>query len=130
MMMFKAGRFVSRVFYAELDALGPDTGNLLAFVYRDPGEDVWRLDIRFRYYVDRDLTSKSKDRKSRYEGSSPPGATLAQFMPTLKLIFEMAGAGSFEEVIIESDDPAVVIARLKEQEWAHVQEHTRKPGDS
>jgi hypothetical protein len=115
------GRFISRLFWAELHALGgPDVGNLLGWIYRDKGEETWRFEYRFRYYVDGDLTHKSKDRKSGYSGSTKPGQSLAQVLALFRVIFEASGAGQYEEIMIESDDPAVVIGRMKEQPWAHV----------
>lgn len=123
-----AGRFVSRVFWAELHVLGgADVGNVLGFIYRDKGEDHWQAEYRFRYYVDDDLTQKSKDRKSGYTITARKDATLADMIGAFKVIFNAAGLGKYEEIFVESDDPAVVLARMTEQEWAHVSMQKAKP---
>jgi len=122
------GRFISRVFWAELHILGgPDVGNMLGWIYRDQGEETWRFEYRFRYYHDDDLTDKSKDRKSFYSGSTKPGQPIADVLTLFRVIFEAGGSGAYDEVMIDSDDPAVVLARVREQPWAHVTERESKP---
>jgi len=115
------GRFISRLFYTELmPMLGP--GNMLGWVYRDKGDEGWHIEYRFRYYEDDDLTHKSKDRKSGYGGKAKPDQPLDEVLAAVRFIVEMSGGGKYEEVVIESDDPDVVIGRMKEQPWAHVSE--------
>ena len=123
MMLNKEGRFISRIFFAPLRVLGDaDIGNIMAFVYRDQGEDFWRLYLRFRYYEDDLLGPESKDRRSIYEAACRPGEAIGEILPVMKAIFDAAGAGSFEEVIVESADQKVQYDRLREQPWIHLSE--------
>lgn len=118
-MELRPGRFVSRMFYTELSAKGPGPGNIAAYLFRDNGEDFWRIHLRFRFYVDDDRTAKSNDRKVTQEFRAPPEHSLAQIVSTIKIMFDVAGGGAFEEIIIDSDDPVVVMNRVKEQPWAN-----------
>jgi hypothetical protein len=118
------GRFIARMFYTELDPpMGP--GNLLGWVYRDKGQEAWAIEYRFRYYEDDDLTRKSKDRKSGYEGRA--FSSLPEVLNAFRRVFEVSGSGKYEEIIIDSDDPEVIIKRVREQPWAHVSEEKERP---
>lgn len=128
------GRYVSRIFYTELNVGGPGMarmitreGNLLGYTYRDPGEPVvWNHEYRFRYYVDDILDDHSKDESNWYHVRSQPGDPLEKLMPTIRNIFSVAGGGKFEEVVVESANFEVFFQRLTEQPWAHTKIVTKK----
>lgn len=114
------GRYVSRIFYAEIPG---GVGNVFAIVYRDgPESEPFQSMIRIRRYVDGDLTRKSKDEREGFTATAKPGASLEQLLRPIRRVCEAMGGGVFEEVIIDSDDPAVIIAKFKAQPWAHSEE--------
>lgn len=121
------GRYVSRIFFAEMmEPFGP--GDVMGYIYRDKGETDWQLYYRFRYYVDDDLSYRSKDRKSAYGASCGP-MPIEQVIKRFRLVLTVgSGGGEICELVIDSDDPAVAMAILAKQPWAHVNEHKRVPG--
>ena len=130
-MEFRDGRYIGRIYYAELRRPGLPPGNLMGTTFYDPGEPiVWHFEYRFRYYVDDDHTFASKDRKTWYEVAGEPGAAISELTPTIRMMFEAAGNGSFEEVIIESDQVAMQYQRLAEQPWAHLEHLTQEEFDA
>lgn len=116
----REGRYVSRIFYSELRAIAVP-GNMMGWIYRDGPDDLWRLQYRMRYYVDEDLTAASKDRMSWYEAVSKPDATVEKLISGTRVIFEKAGAGQYEEIIVDSSSAEVVMRRLGEQKWCHAE---------
>ena len=115
----REGRFVKSLFYTELKILGPDVGNLMGWLYKDPGEDEWHFEYRFRYYEDdhNGITQKSKDRKAWIHVAGPDTAEMIEL---IKQVFEKVGAGSFEHVIIESASVKGQMKRLSEQPWTNM----------
>lgn len=126
-MEFRDGRYISRIFYTELLRPGLPPGNLMGNIYYEAdAPTVWHFEYRFRYYEDDNVGPASKDRKSWYHAKSVPGTLLAKLLESVRIIFEMAGAGSFEEVIVDSDRALVQMSRLAAQPWAHVTQMTRE----
>lgn len=120
------GTYVARIFYAETSF---PAGNVFGYVYRDQGEDFWRFRFRLRTYVDDDLTHASKDPKTGFAYQSEPGVELESLLKQTRFMFELAGEGKFDELVIDSDDPAVTMAILAKQSWAQINEHQRVPGE-
>lgn len=126
-MEIRDGRFISRCFYAELGILGLQ-GNMAGWIYRDEAEEpyTWRLTYRMRYYRDHLTTRQSKDRMTWFEAHADPGTGLGVLLPSTRVIFETAGGGKYEEVIIESAEVAVIMKRVSEQPWASTESMTEE----
>jgi hypothetical protein len=121
------GRYVARILYAET-LLWNFRGNIMGWVYRDkdvdrikePGE--WCIYVRTRHYLDDDLTRSSKDvrrphlfmKTGRFEEIYP------EMVATLRLLATLGGNPHLEEIVVDSADPEVVMAKLGEKPWAHV----------
>lgn len=119
----REGRFVSRCFYAELPRLtgNPLTpGNLLGFVFRDEGGQ-WECRMRLRTYVDDRTDDTSRDPRSAFamkpKAEDELGVVLAKFREAFGNVARKFGAETVEEVVIDSEDPRVVLEHMGAQRW-------------
>ncbi|HEX9640570.1 MAG TPA: hypothetical protein VGB13_04580 [Candidatus Krumholzibacteria bacterium] len=112
------GRYFARLFFLPVTS-GDADGDVLGAVYRDEGESAWRFWYRFRWYRDARVF-ESEDQKTFYEGtaSADLGETLTAMRAALGVL---VARGPFEEIVVDSADPEIVITLLGEQPWATVE---------
>ena len=114
MIDLKEGTFVSRIFYVELDF----GGNFLATLHRQV--DQWTLDYRIRKYAD-NSAFESMDEKAAFCLRFNPGVAFDTILERCRdVVRNMPGATERQELVVESDQPDVVIEKLSEQPWCHI----------
>lgn len=116
------GTYLSRVWF-----LGgnPEADVIVAVLRPVPG-GPWELRYRFRYYRD-DVAFDSADEKSSYvatiDWAMPETEVVAKARELVRKMAALAPKGGFpevDEVVVESDDPRVFYAQIKDKPWVHV----------
>jgi hypothetical protein len=122
MIQFRDGRYFEGVLYCEIPPDGDlSAGNLLGAVYSDdPERKEWVFIYRFRYYVDDDLTSASKDTRHWFKvvAHGAIAEHWAAFCSTVRALAVAVG-GQFEVALMQSDLEAVQTAIFERQSYVH-----------
>lgn len=114
----REGRYVSRFFFQHLP-----TCNIFGAMLRD-GDGPWSLRYRFRHFRD-DKVWDSEDVRSWHLGElrsgSDPDKAFADVMAALEDAAVLDGYGHcpVEVVMVDSDDPDVIVRRLNAMPWAN-----------
>lgn len=118
MLILEKGRYVSRVWMLG----GRDDFDVLMHLSRLLPAGRWDFQYRFRYYAD-DRAFDSKDKKSEthfsISGDVSESDALEKVHEVVAVLARQAGL-EVDEVVIESDEPAVFIERTENKSWMNM----------
>lgn len=115
------GRYISRIFYVEHSSA--QGGNTMSCLYRlkeDP-ENVWRIGLRLRTYVDDRTGGHSRDLRREWGMQTDKGWEFAvgSARTAMQAVADLFG-DAFTEVEVETDDPMKFMEIIARQPWAHI----------
>jgi len=119
MIELRAGRYVSAIWFVQ--GVNED---FLGALWRDEGDD-FVFDYRIRSYKDNLIGRKSKDKIAAYRMEFLPGDNeqfavdvASRVVSSLKFT-DFVPYGSHDKVLVNSDDPIVIVELLAARPWAH-----------
>lgn len=115
MLILEKGRYVSRVWMLG----GRADFDVLMHLSRMLPAGRWDFRYRFRYYVDdRAFDSKDKNSETHFSisGDVSESDALEKVHEVVAALARQAGL-EVDEVVIESDEPAVFIERTENKSW-------------
>ena len=116
MITLEKGRYFAAIYFAE----SPDC-NILAAVFRNPGEEKFRFTYRFRYLKD-DKAFDSADEKSWYTGTGfESEAATCDLFETIFRESLRFGFGEPTKLLPRTDDPQSIMQMIAHQPWANIQ---------
>lgn len=118
----KKGNYVSRIWFYHGDDDAPF--DVMAHLWRQLPDGEWKYEYRFRYYVD-NKAHGSADRKSAYLMTFHKVMTEAEVLEHMQpalagMLALMPDGFSVEELVIESDEPSLVMHLLGKLPHMHM----------
>jgi len=116
---FRDGTFFLRFYYAEITTTTRG-GNFMGAIFRAPEDNCWHFKYRFRWYVDNDMTSNSKDVRSWYEiKADEPDSPVDALIETVCRMLGIMCPDGYDEILLDTDRVEEITAKLRDKPWAH-----------
>jgi hypothetical protein len=136
MLELKDGRYIAAVWFVPLRNAVDTSGTFfqradwLATLYRDEGDETFKLHYRFRYYVD-DKVQGSKDGRSGYlvdlVGKTEREAT-AIVSSAASAIAKTCRGADIHKIVLRSSDARFVASRLEKEDFVHFERAPKASG--